>query len=100
MRSVTPAVVGQDTFNAHAASPKPAHRPAQDLDCCVGSFVVVDLGVGHPRMVVDHGVYEGMTEVGIVGATACDPIGGASFLLPERVPRTASLHRRECCLAF
>jgi hypothetical protein len=56
--------------------------PAQHLDCCVGSFVFVDLGVGHPRMIIDHGVYECVAELGSWGRLRVTPSVVRRFLLP------------------
>jgi hypothetical protein len=67
MRSVTPAVVGQNTFHAHAASPNQLTARHSTSTAVSG---LVDLGVSHPRMIVYHGVHECVAQVGMVGATS------------------------------
>lgn len=51
---VAGAVVPQDPFDGDPAHREPTHRPTQDPDRRLGCFVIVDLGVGDPGVVIDH----------------------------------------------
>jgi hypothetical protein len=52
----------------------------QHRDRSNGGFVIVDLGVGHPRVIVDDGVHERVTQLGIVRTAAFDSLGVAPVL--------------------
>src|SRR3954453_503763 len=56
--AVCRAVVAQHAFDGDAAGGEPGRRPAQHADGGGGGLVVVDLGVGHPAVVIEHGVHE------------------------------------------
>ena len=58
VRDVGRAVVGQHPLDDDAALSEPGHRVAQDGGGGGGGLVVVDLGVGDPGVVIDHGVHE------------------------------------------
>ncbi|MDT5067000.1 MAG: hypothetical protein QOK02_3155 [Mycobacterium sp.] len=59
---VAGAVVGQDPLDVDSTHGEPGHCAAEDADGSVGGFVVMDLGVGHPGVVVDDGVYVGVAQ--------------------------------------
>jgi hypothetical protein len=49
-------------FDDDSTRAKPTHCSTQNRDGGVGGFIVVDLGVGHPGVVVDNGMDEGMAQ--------------------------------------
>jgi len=51
-------VVRQDSFDGDATLSEPRHRAAQDTDCGDGFLVGLNLGVGHPGMIVNDCVQE------------------------------------------
>lgn len=53
----------------------------QDGHRGVGGFVVVNLGVGHSRVVIDDGVYEGVPQLRLAVSAAADPGPQVSILL-------------------
>jgi hypothetical protein len=85
--AVAAAVVGQDPLHSHAAVGEPGDRVAKHRGRCLLGLVVVDLGIGDPGVVIDHGVDERGPELGFAG-------GG---LQPRPVP--GRLPVREALLA-
>ncbi len=70
LRAITATVVGQDAFNAHSAGGEPCHGALEHTDGGQGCFIVVDLGVGHPAVVVDDGVAESVSKQLVTVAAA------------------------------
>jgi hypothetical protein len=77
---VAAAIVCQHTLHVDASCAKPAHRALQDADGNVGGFVVVDLGIGHPRVVIDDGMDERVPKTGLATAV-CDARGGRTVFM-------------------
>ena len=81
---VAGAVVGQDAFDGDPAHREPTHCAAQDPDGGRGGFVVVDLGVGNPGVVIDDGVDKRVAQHIAVRAAAATGRAARFFLPWER----------------
>jgi hypothetical protein len=90
--AVAAAVVGEHPAGGHAAGGEPGARPAQHAGGGRAGLVVADLGVGHPAVVIEHDVDEGMSHQRVAMAAAGSPaIGGAvglALLMAEEAPAT------------
>src|SRR5688572_28437243 len=75
------AVVGQHPLHGDAAGGEPGHRPAQHADGGGSGLVVVDLGLGDPAVVVEHGVHERGADLGVVVRVARLAGGGGPILV-------------------
>jgi hypothetical protein len=65
VRAVAAAVVGENSLNDHPALGKPGHGTTEDSSGRLFGFVVVDLDVGDPGVVIDDGVDEGGAHLGV-----------------------------------
>src|SRR4051812_18983739 len=60
--AVAGSVVGEPLFDDDAAGEEPDPRPAQDRRSRFFAFVVVDLGVDDPAVVIEDAVHERVTD--------------------------------------
>ena len=67
-RSVTGAVVGQDSFDSDAVVGEPRDGAVEDADSGFGLLVSTDLDVGDSGVVIDDRVEEGLPGSGMTGA--------------------------------
>lgn len=88
------SVIGQVPFHGHAAGSKPGHGSQQHSDsgCC--GFVLMDLGMSYPGVVIEDGVDERGPDLGLtMGVTwlarGCFPVAAA--LLPAHMSQTAAV---------
>src|SRR3954454_6417620 len=74
---------------------EPGDGSVQDRSCGHGLLVVVDLGVGHAGVVVDHGMHEACADPGVVlprldaGAVAGGLAVGPALLDADEAPAAA-----------
>ena len=98
-------VVSEHASDAHAAGAKPAQGPAQEGAHCGPAFVVQQLHVGHPRVIIDRDVQKLPADparaiLSLPGNAMADPANPAQLLrvqvqqVARRRVLIATAHRR------
>src|SRR5690606_28612780 len=71
------SVVGQNALHNDSVFGEPRRGPLQHADRRGGFLIGADLGVGHPGVVVDDGVYERDSDLGPVAVAAFTGASGS-----------------------
>jgi len=88
--AVAAAVVGQHAFDGHPSCGEPGDGSSEHAGCGGGGLVVMDLGVGDPRVVVEDGVNKRCAHLLVVPRVLRLARGGlsvaSSLLLAHKPP--------------